>query len=101
MNTVLLLPKLCRVKGEIVVIAIHKDPREMDLVGLTFKELTVKGVRVYAPYDFERAIDLVSRSGWDLKPFLSEPYGFAAAQQAFQKAVEGRDVMRVIFRGGK
>jgi 2-desacetyl-2-hydroxyethyl bacteriochlorophyllide A dehydrogenase len=100
-QSVLLLPKLCRVKGEIVMVAMPKDPREMDIVGLTFKELTVKGVRVYAPYDFERAVDLVFRAGWDLRPLLSEPYGFAAAEEAFQKAAEGREAMRVIFERGK
>jgi (R,R)-butanediol dehydrogenase/meso-butanediol dehydrogenase/diacetyl reductase len=100
-RSVLLLPKLCRVKGEIVMVAMPKDPREVDIVGLTFKELTLKGVRVYAPYDFERAIDLVGRAGWDLEPLLSEPYGFAAAEEAFRRAAEGRQVMRVIFQGGK
>ena len=45
-ESVLLLPRLCRVKGRIVMVAIPKDPREMDIVGLTFKELTVTGVRV-------------------------------------------------------
>lgn len=34
------------------IISMPKVPKEMDIVAITFLELTLKGVRVYAPYDF-------------------------------------------------
>ena len=74
------------------------DPREMDIVGLTFKELTIKGVRVYEPYDFERAIELIVRTKWNLGLLLSAPYSMEEANEAFSKAAEGKDTMRVVFR---
>ena len=46
--------KLCRVHGEVIQVAMPKDQVPADMVTLTFKELTVKGLRVYAPFDFER-----------------------------------------------
>ena len=58
--TMLAAPRLCCVRGEIVQIAMPKVPREMDIVALTFRELTLKGVRVYDAHDFERAIALAS-----------------------------------------
>jgi 2-desacetyl-2-hydroxyethyl bacteriochlorophyllide A dehydrogenase len=96
-QTVLLSPKLCRVRGEIIQVAIPKDPREMDLVGITFKELTIKGIRVYAPYDFERAIHLLSQTTLDLRRLLSSPYSLDQAKEAFKKAAEGKETMRVLF----
>ena len=96
--TVLLTTKLCRVKGEIVQVACPKEPRAIDIVDISFKELTITGIRVYAPFDFERAIQIASNSGIDFKPLLSSPYPFEDAQKAFDLAAQGSAVMRVIFK---
>ena len=96
-ETVLLASRLCRVRGEIVQIAIPKETRPIDIVDLTFKELTIKGVRVYAPYDFERAIRLAGKAGFDFEPFLTSFYPLDKAEEAIKKAAQGKEVMRVIF----
>ena len=57
-ETILAAPRLCCIRGEIVQISMPKVPREMDIVAITFRELTLKGVRVYDAHDFERAIHL-------------------------------------------
>ena len=90
-------PSLCRIRGEIVAIAMPKDPLPTDILTVTFRELTVKGVRVYAPYDFERAIRIVAESGIDFGRLLSKPFALTDAAEAFDVAKEGRDVMRVLI----
>ena len=97
-QTVLASPQLCRVRGEIIAVAIPKEPRPYDIVGLTFKELTVKGVRVYAPFDFERAIQIVARLGEDLAALITPPFALPDATAAFEKAAGGQGVMRVLFK---
>ena len=97
-ETILMSPNLCRVKGEIIQVAIPKVPREVDIVAITFKELTIKGVRVYAPFDFEKAIQIVSTSGIDFRPLLTPPFSLDMADEAFGKAAEGSNVMRVVFK---
>ena len=94
--TILLSTRICCVHGEIVQVAMPKAPREVDIVGLTFKELTIKGIRVYVPYDFAKAIHFVANSGIDLSPLRSAPYPLAEADSAFAKAAEAKDVMRVL-----
>lgn len=96
--SILQSPKLCRVRGEIIQVSMPKDPIPVDIVGLTFKELAMKGVRVYAPFDFERAIRIVAESGIDFTPLLSEPYPLERAEEAFCKARDAKDVMRVLLR---
>ncbi|AGZ44086.1 zinc-dependent alcohol dehydrogenase [Actinoplanes friuliensis] len=51
---------LARVRGTIVIVAIHAAPREVDLQRLFWRELRVLGARVYQRSDFERAISLLS-----------------------------------------
>jgi (R,R)-butanediol dehydrogenase/meso-butanediol dehydrogenase/diacetyl reductase len=96
-QTVLLAPKLCCVRGEIVQIAMPKEPRPADILSITFRELTLKGVRVYAPFDFERAIDLVSHSSIDFKALLSPPIPLDRAEEAIRRAAEGTNVMRALL----
>lgn len=96
--TVLLSPRICRIHGEIVIVAMPKEPLPMDILSITFRELTIKGVRGYAPYDFEKAIQIVSNSGLDFSELFSEPLPLQEAATAFKMAKEGKDVMRVLFK---
>jgi threonine dehydrogenase-like Zn-dependent dehydrogenase len=75
-----------------------KEPLHVDILSITFKELTIKGVRGYAPYDFERAIQIVSNSGLNFSELLSEPLPLGEAVAAFKMAQEDKDVMRVLFK---
>ena len=71
---------------------------QADIAGLNLKEFTIRSVRVYAPFDFERAMDLVADSDIDLRPLVSPPYSFDQAPETFRKAAEGTSVMRVGFK---
>ncbi|WP_433438196.1 zinc-dependent alcohol dehydrogenase [Nonomuraea sp. CA-141351] len=52
---------LAKVRGTIVVVAIHSAARELDLQRVFWRELRLLGARVYQRSDFERAVDLLSR----------------------------------------
>ena len=99
-ETMLAAPRLCRIRGEIVQISMPKVPREMDIVALTFRELTLKGVRVYDPFDFQRAIHLAAGWNHDLSLLASEPFTLDQAEEAFAVAREGDKALKVIFDVG-
>jgi threonine dehydrogenase-like Zn-dependent dehydrogenase len=100
-ETVLAAPRLARVKGEVMAVAMPKTPQPYDIVALTFKELTVKGVRVYAPFDFDRAVRIVEETLSDprvnLSRLISEPFSLNQGAEAFERAREARGIMRVLF----
>ncbi|MEU8660421.1 zinc-dependent alcohol dehydrogenase [Actinoplanes philippinensis] len=50
---------LARVRGTIVIVAIHAAVREIDLQRVFWRELRLLGARVYQRSDFERAITLL------------------------------------------
>ncbi|MEV1175969.1 alcohol dehydrogenase catalytic domain-containing protein [Nonomuraea sp. NPDC049784] len=52
---------LAKVRGTIVVVAIHSAARELDLQRVFWRELRLLGARVYQRSDFERAVELLSR----------------------------------------
>lgn len=49
-----------KVRGTLVVVAIHPTPRPIDLQRLFWRELTILGARVYERQDFDEAVRLVS-----------------------------------------
>ncbi len=51
---------LAKVRGTIVVVAIHSQPREIDLQRVFWRELRLLGARVYQRQDFETAVDLLA-----------------------------------------
>jgi len=50
---------LAKVRGTLVVVAIHPVPREIDLQRLFWRELRILGARVYQRTDFETAVQLL------------------------------------------
>jgi (R,R)-butanediol dehydrogenase / meso-butanediol dehydrogenase / diacetyl reductase len=52
---------LAKVRGTIVVVAIHAAPREIDLQRVFWRELRLLGTRVYQRSDVDRAIELLHR----------------------------------------
>lgn len=57
---VLAATDLVKVRGRLVVVAIHPEPRPIDLKRLFWRELTIIGTRVYERSDFETAVQLLT-----------------------------------------
>lgn len=96
-QTVAMAPKLCRVHGELMMVAMPKVLRPFDIIAFSFKEVVMKGVRVYAPFDFERAIHFIAESPYDLTKLLGGFYPLSQGVQAFEEARNAKEIMRVIF----
>jgi (R,R)-butanediol dehydrogenase/meso-butanediol dehydrogenase/diacetyl reductase len=96
-ETVVAAHRMCRVRGQVVQVSNPKDLVPTDLLPLSFKELTVVGVRVYAEGDFGRAIEIAGTAGLPLARLQSEPYALEQGEEAFRRARAATDVMRVLF----
>ena len=51
---------VAKVRGTLVIVAIHPQPRPIDLQRVFWRELTILGARVYQRVDFERAVELLA-----------------------------------------
>jgi (R,R)-butanediol dehydrogenase / meso-butanediol dehydrogenase / diacetyl reductase len=59
-SAALTLTEVAAIRGRCVVVAIHPQPQPLRLFDLFWKELEVRGARVYEPEDYERAIALLA-----------------------------------------
>jgi (R,R)-butanediol dehydrogenase/meso-butanediol dehydrogenase/diacetyl reductase len=90
------LTEATRVLGTVVVVGVHKAPAPVDLRAVCFKELAVRGVRVYTRADVERAIELVASGDLGLERLPVQVFPLAEVSQAVAAAASGEDALKVL-----
>jgi 2-desacetyl-2-hydroxyethyl bacteriochlorophyllide A dehydrogenase len=81
---------LAKVRGTLVVVAIHPTPREIDLQRVFWRELTILGARVYQRPDFETAVELLRDGIIPADLLISEVVPLDGVQAAFGELESGR-----------
>lgn len=81
---------LAKVRGTLVVVAIHSQPRPIDLHRLFWRELRILGARVYERPDFERAIELVAEGAIPADRLITRVVPLPEVASAFETLEAGR-----------
>ena len=90
---------LAKVRGTIVVVAIHPQPRPVDLQRVFWRELRILGARVYQRTDFERAVELLVEGAIPTEAVITRIVDLGEAQEAFTDLENGR-AMKVLVKVG-
>jgi 2-desacetyl-2-hydroxyethyl bacteriochlorophyllide A dehydrogenase len=91
---------LAKVRGTLVVVAIHSQPRPLDLHRLFWRELRILGARVYERRDFERAVELVAEGAIPADRLITRVVPLAEVASAFETLEEGR-AMKLLVEVGR
>lgn len=75
---------MVRIRGEIIIVGIFKELACVDLQEASFKEITVKGTRVYTDSDFITAINLLDNNNIKFEDMISHQFSMENAQKAFE-----------------
>ena len=86
---------LAKVRGTIVVVAIHPTPRPVDLQRMFWRELTIVGARVYERTDFDAAIELIGSGVVPTSELITRVVPLAEIQSALAD-LEGGRAMKVL-----
>ncbi|MFC5791701.1 Zn-dependent alcohol dehydrogenase [Agromyces tardus] len=86
---------LAKVRGTIVVVAIHPTPREINLQRVFWRELRILGARVYQRTDFERAVELIADGTIPTSVLITKVVPLAETRAAFDD-LEGGRAMKVL-----
>lgn len=81
---------LAKVRGTIVVVAIHPTPREVDLQRVFWRELRLLGARVYQRADFKTAIELLADGVIPTDRVITRIVPLAETADAFAELEAGR-----------
>jgi 2-desacetyl-2-hydroxyethyl bacteriochlorophyllide A dehydrogenase len=86
-----------RAHGRLVVVAIHPEPRRVDLHRFFWRELELFGARLYQRDDMAEAVRLVAGGAIPAKQLISRIEPFDAVQAAFAALEQGGSVMKVLL----
>jgi (R,R)-butanediol dehydrogenase / meso-butanediol dehydrogenase / diacetyl reductase len=81
---------LAKVRGTLVVVAIHPVPREINLQRLFWRELSILGARVYQRVDFETAVELLATGVIPAELLITRIVALDETQEAFADLEAGR-----------
>ena len=81
---------LAKVRGTLVVVAIHPVPREINLQRVFWRELTILGARVYQRVDFEKAVELLDNGTIPADLLITKIVPLSETQDAFADLESGR-----------
>jgi 2-desacetyl-2-hydroxyethyl bacteriochlorophyllide A dehydrogenase len=91
---------LAKVRGTIVVVAIHAAAREIDLQRVFWRELRLLGARVYQRSDFERAIALLRQGVIPAQALISEVVPLDETAAAVRDLSAGRAMKILVHVAG-
>lgn len=93
-----MMTKLPRVRGRIVMVAIHPQPVPVDLFRFFWRELQLIGARVYEAEDFEKAIALAASGDLPLPQLITKVVPMEGLAGAFREMESGGEVMKILVR---
>jgi (R,R)-butanediol dehydrogenase/meso-butanediol dehydrogenase/diacetyl reductase len=80
---------LVKARGTLVIVAIHTQPRPMDLHRVFVREIRILGARVYERTDFEQAIELLTSGVIPADGLITRIEPITATAQAFAELETG------------
>jgi (R,R)-butanediol dehydrogenase/meso-butanediol dehydrogenase/diacetyl reductase len=86
-----------RVRGRLVVVAIHSRPVAVDLFRVFWRELDLLGARVYERADFEHAVALLASGAIPAAHLITDIEPLERTEAAFAALEGGGDVMKVLI----
>jgi len=86
-----------RVRGRLVVVAIHSQPVAVDLFRVFWRELELVGARVYERRDFERAVEMLASGQIPAAELISAVEPIERTPEAFARLESGEEVVKVLI----
>jgi 2-desacetyl-2-hydroxyethyl bacteriochlorophyllide A dehydrogenase len=92
-----LMTEVLRPKGRIVLVSVYAMKPPVNLYRFFARELSLIGVRLYGPQDFERAIALAAGGELPLAPLITAVEPIDRIQEVFDDLTSGGPAMKVLI----
>lgn len=92
-----IMTELLRARGLAVIVAIFAQKPKIDLFRFFWRELRLKGVRVYESQDFADAIALAAAGALPLDELITDIRPLGALRSGFEDMEKGGQVMKILL----
>jgi (R,R)-butanediol dehydrogenase / meso-butanediol dehydrogenase / diacetyl reductase len=89
---------LARTRGCVVIVGIFAELTPVDLYRVFWREIDIRGARVYQREDFDHAIALAADGRVPLEPLISARPPLGEVAEHMVKLLKGGDMMKVLVR---
>ena len=90
------MTRLACLRGRIVLVAIFPEPQPVNLFEFFWKELELRGARVYESDDYERAIALIAEGGLPLDRLITAVEPLERLPAVFEEQSHGSSAMKIL-----
>ena len=90
------MTELACLRGRLVLVAIFPEPQPVRLFDFFWKELQLRGARVYEPEDYERAIALVDEGRLPLEQLITAVEPLDRLPAVFAESAQGSSAMKIL-----
>jgi 2-desacetyl-2-hydroxyethyl bacteriochlorophyllide A dehydrogenase len=87
---------LASLRGRLVLVAIFPEPQPVHLFDFFWKELELRGARVYEPEDYERAIALIADGDLPLDRLITTVEPLDRLPAVFEEHARGSTAMKIL-----
>lgn len=84
-------------RGRLVMVAIHPQPREVNLHRFFWRELTLLGARLYSRADVTAAVELIASGGIPAARFISRIEPMERVEAAFEALESGAGELKILL----
>ena len=95
--TIDIMTEIAGLRGRIVMVAIHGQPRQVNLFKFFWKELRLIGARVYEGEDYEEAIALITENELPFESMITAVEPLSNIQKVFENIDENPNGMKVLL----
>ena len=92
----LAMTELACLRGRIVVVAIYPEPQPVSLFDFFWKELQLRGARVYERDDYEQAIRLLAEGNLPLERIVTAVEPLERLPAVFEELARGHEAMKIL-----
>ena len=92
-----IMTEIAGIRGRIVMVAIHGQPKQVNLFKFFWKELKLIGARVYEKEDYEEAISLITDNQLPFEQMITAVAPLTNIQQVFEQIDNNPDGMKVLM----
>lgn len=92
-----IMTELLRTRGLAVIVAIFAQKPKIDLFRFFWRELRLRGVRVYESQDFAAAIALAAQGDLPLDELITDIRPLSALRSGFEDMEKGGQVMKILL----
>ncbi|WP_299314978.1 alcohol dehydrogenase catalytic domain-containing protein [uncultured Aquimarina sp.] len=92
-----IMTEVVGIRGRIVMVAIHGEPKPVNLFKFFWKELKLIGARVYEKEDYEKSIQLITNNQLPFEDLITDVQPLTNIQQVFENIDKNPDGLKVLM----